>query len=147
MERRKGWIEDGTVPKDLEVVVAEFKGYWPRKSTSGIMDLYVHDGKWFNIPEKVEITRWMYAPEGWKDNKELPEDGWVVVAHYTGEWKEQWGSSGFVDLYVHKGKWFNVPDNVKIEGWFYIPGFGPDDEPKTLPQYMRISIGSRPWTV
>jgi hypothetical protein len=59
------WEPAGTMPNDLEVVIAEFVGPWDAEGTGngGIRDMYAHEGKWFNIPDSITITRWMHIPE------------------------------------------------------------------------------------
>ncbi len=54
-------VKDRIFPKDLEVVIIEFEGEWPHHSgNGGIRDSYRYAKKWWNIPDSVEVIRWMY---------------------------------------------------------------------------------------
>lgn len=54
--------EDGS-PPDLEVVIVEFDGIWPMHGEGGVTDLYWYKDDWFNYPDEVTVTRWMWIPE------------------------------------------------------------------------------------
>lgn len=63
------WIDcNKSMPEDMEVVIALYLGYWPGRGNSGVADIYAADGKWFNIPEGINIIGWMPVP----DTKQLP---------------------------------------------------------------------------
>lgn len=60
------WLttEEHGYPPCGEVVIVEYSGHWPHLSGSGgIVDRYAWDGEWYNVPEKVKITKWMWIPE------------------------------------------------------------------------------------
>lgn len=59
--------EDGH-PPDLHVVIVQYKGLWPGRGMGGITDLYWYGDDWFNYPEAVVITQWMYDPDHLPDN-------------------------------------------------------------------------------
>ena len=58
----QGWITDHQ-PPDMHVVIMKFEGFWPGLGCGGIIDRYCYDGSWFNIPETITVTGWMYAPD------------------------------------------------------------------------------------
>jgi hypothetical protein len=69
------WIDcNKSMPEDMEVVIALYLGYWPGRGNSGVADIYAADGKWFNIPEGVNIIGWMSVP----DTNHLP-----IAERYT----------------------------------------------------------------
>ena len=52
------------LPPQGHVVIICYDGIWPGVSNcGGIIDRYVWDGKWFNIPDGITVKWWMYDPE------------------------------------------------------------------------------------
>lgn len=58
------WIDPlFQMPPDGLVVIVEFAGMWPNHGNTGIRDAYAWNGQWYNIPEGVSITKWMFIPD------------------------------------------------------------------------------------
>ncbi len=58
------WIKSSSqMPHDLEVVIGLYVGDWPSRGRGGIIDVYAYDGRWFNLPEGVDIVGWMPIPD------------------------------------------------------------------------------------
>jgi hypothetical protein len=62
LQAAHGWITD-SLPPDMHVVIMKFDGFWPGLGCGGIVDRYCYGGSWFNIPDTVTVTGWMYAPD------------------------------------------------------------------------------------
>jgi len=45
-----------------DVVIVRWHGDWRGRGTSGVTELYTHNGKWWNYPENVKITHWIEMP-------------------------------------------------------------------------------------
>lgn len=116
------WITDGSFPKNNKLVIAQYSGLWPKRSNSGIAEVYAIDNKWI-VPKKVIVEKWMYYPhedsELWFKNGELPDTLVVVIAHYKENYSEEF--TGVRDLYTYSKEWFNLPEETEIDRWMYIP--------------------------
>lgn len=129
-EEKEGvWITDGSYPRNSIYVIVEYSGMWPNKGASGITEIYSVNNFWMNLPNKVQIRRWMYFPkidsEMWIKDGSLPKDGDVVIAHYKENYSER--ISGVSDLYAYAGEWFNIPEYAEIDRWMHIPDYNYSD--------------------
>jgi hypothetical protein len=140
------WVNDGTIPPDMEVVIGRYEGYWPGRGTGAYADIYAYKGEWFNVPESVKITGWMFLRENcsldakrpmaispfeyplgeWVTDLTLPPEIHSVIVEYMGYWPGR-GNGGITDLYAYAGTWFNIPEGVTVVQWKY----DPDNVPAT----------------
>lgn len=57
----------------------------------------------------------------WIDpQKDMPEDGEVVIGLYQGYWPGR-GNGGISDMYAMNQSWANLPDSIKVVGWMLAP--------------------------
>jgi hypothetical protein len=53
-------------------------------------------------------------------NEKMPADMEAVITLYVGYWPDR-SNSGVTDAYAVDGKWFNIPEGVRMVGWMPIP--------------------------
>lgn len=58
------WINcDDLLPPNGHVVIIKFDGFWYGRGHGGVSDCYMWDGVWFNVPDGVRVTCWMFDPD------------------------------------------------------------------------------------